>query len=416
MSILGYSTSYFLPEYWSGTPLYGEKIISLLDNALSLNYSKSESLAEVFYTIVNKYKNTSDLSISVLEELITESGYSYIRDLIGDDHLTLILLVQLLPTIKQYKGTKSGLELVLSLLRKNSSNLKYRVIGNPMTFRGTLSNFSSNDYAYFKGLRLDNFSFEILTKFTTGSIGASQCLLSTGEYGFSLSISSQGNLILSLGNSGTYWNIVDGAISTDTLSENTTYFVRFRFDGFRYTINISEDNVVFKEVIAVESNETLNIHSGKMYLGVNGTSKSITSPFLGSISRDGTFIAINDMSTIEWFEQLPVGEENTFGVKANIDLDIISSDFFDNFFTFASKYVYPTLTFFEASLTYESDIVITGYTRQKITFVSSGSYGMTTPFMVKEPEMEDKWEDFMVSLGSHGEEEIFDVISKEEND
>ena len=26
MSILGYSSAYFLPQYWANTPLYGEKI------------------------------------------------------------------------------------------------------------------------------------------------------------------------------------------------------------------------------------------------------------------------------------------------------------------------------------------------------------------------------------------------------
>ena len=57
MSILGYSSSYFLPQYWANTPLYGEKLLPLIDYILSNDYEYSESLAQAFYNIENKYKN-----------------------------------------------------------------------------------------------------------------------------------------------------------------------------------------------------------------------------------------------------------------------------------------------------------------------------------------------------------------------
>jgi hypothetical protein len=60
MSILGYSSSYFLPKYWANTPFYGEKLIPLLDYILSTDYVHTEQLATAFYNIESKYKNTAD--------------------------------------------------------------------------------------------------------------------------------------------------------------------------------------------------------------------------------------------------------------------------------------------------------------------------------------------------------------------
>ena len=85
MSILGYSASYFLPEYWSNTPLYGEKILPLIDYILSTDFVQADKLANAFYMIENKYKNTADLPLSAIQAIIEESGYSYVMDLLGED-------------------------------------------------------------------------------------------------------------------------------------------------------------------------------------------------------------------------------------------------------------------------------------------------------------------------------------------
>ena len=60
MSILGYSAAYFLPQYWANTPLYGEKIIPLLDYILSTDYANTDMLATAFYNIESKYTNSTD--------------------------------------------------------------------------------------------------------------------------------------------------------------------------------------------------------------------------------------------------------------------------------------------------------------------------------------------------------------------
>lgn len=45
-----------------------------------------------------------------------------------------------------------------------------------------------------------------------------------------------------------------------------------------------------------------------------------------------------------WYEQDPIGEEDTFSIESDIDLASIDTSFFEKFDTFIQKYVYPTLT------------------------------------------------------------------------
>ena len=76
MSILGYSAAYFLPQYWSETPLYGEKISPLLDYVLSADYQHTEKLASAFYDIENSvpyHKNAPQGSALVRREYIAKA-------------------------------------------------------------------------------------------------------------------------------------------------------------------------------------------------------------------------------------------------------------------------------------------------------------------------------------------------------
>ena len=129
MSILGYSASYFLPQYWANTPLYGEKIIPLLDYVLSTDYENADLLATSFYKIESKYKNTSDLPLEAIEEVIDENGYKYIRDLLGDDEDSLKFFVYILVMIHELKGGKRGIETVLNFLRTPEDAMEMFITG-----------------------------------------------------------------------------------------------------------------------------------------------------------------------------------------------------------------------------------------------------------------------------------------------
>ena len=141
--MLDRSVSYFLSQYWRNTPLYAEKIIPLLDNCLSNNYTLSDKVAKAFYELTDKYKNTANLPVSVLKEFITEQGYGYILDLVVQDEESVKALWYLLVLIHQLKGTKEGLYIVLSLFDTNFDPEKTTItqwyetmpVGKENTFR-----------------------------------------------------------------------------------------------------------------------------------------------------------------------------------------------------------------------------------------------------------------------------------------
>lgn len=118
--MLGHSVSYYLPSYWATTPLYAEKIIPFLDNALSVSSPQSDRLARAYYDIWNKYKNTQDMTDESIKAFIRDHGYDYILNLLSVTSDSLRVLLFLLPMIHYLKGSKYGIELVFSLLQLNA--------------------------------------------------------------------------------------------------------------------------------------------------------------------------------------------------------------------------------------------------------------------------------------------------------
>lgn len=132
--MLGYSVSYFLSQYWRNVPLYAEKLIPLLDTVLSGNFVFSDKVAGAFYELINKYQNTDLLPLENLKEFIREQGYGYVLDLMIQDEENVKLLWYLLILIHQLKGSKEGLELVLSLFQGNNITDKVsllKTLGEP---------------------------------------------------------------------------------------------------------------------------------------------------------------------------------------------------------------------------------------------------------------------------------------------
>jgi hypothetical protein len=117
--VLGYSTSYFLGNKWSESPLYAEKIIPLLDTVLSNNYQYSDKMSSAFFELINKYQNTAELPTENIKEFIKENGQEYILNLLNPDDERIKILVYLMPLIRLFKGTKKGIQIVLSLFQLN---------------------------------------------------------------------------------------------------------------------------------------------------------------------------------------------------------------------------------------------------------------------------------------------------------
>ncbi len=377
MSILGYSASYFLPEYWASTPLYGEKIIPLIDYILSTDFVQADKLANAFYAMTDKYKNTADLPIEFIKEIINESGYTYVLDLLGEDEESIRLLTYLLVLIHQLKGTQLGIEVVLNLLRKTTNPMIFTLMGSLNLETNSYSGFSSNDYIFYRNFTVGDESFELVIPIRTGQFTDQQCIASIPNYGLYIGLDTQGHLVLSLGSKERNdWDIAKEENSTLlTLSPNTNYYLKLEYDGFKYYLKVSEDEGKrYTDYIVVDNRTPLELHAARVYLGVDATGDAIRQPFNGSVDIAPFAMDVQNVTIIEWFEQFPVEEdsENTFIVKVDLDLGLVSTNFFKNFAKFVSKYVYPELKAFEARLEFKNNITFIPYSRQKMTFVGSG--------------------------------------------
>ena len=118
--MLGHSVSYYLPSFWATTPLYAEKIIPFLDNALSVSSPQADKLALAYYDIWNKYRNPADMTDESIKSFIKDHGYEYILNLLSVSSETLRTLLFLFPMIHYLKGSKYGIELVFDLLQLNA--------------------------------------------------------------------------------------------------------------------------------------------------------------------------------------------------------------------------------------------------------------------------------------------------------
>lgn len=125
--MLGHSVSYYLPKYWAQTPLYSEKLIPLLDHLLSVESPYADKLALAYFDIFNKYKNPEDLTPEAIKALIRELGYGYILDLLATSDENLQRILFLLPLIHYLKDTKTGLEVVFSLLQSDDKPVKTKI-------------------------------------------------------------------------------------------------------------------------------------------------------------------------------------------------------------------------------------------------------------------------------------------------
>lgn len=415
MSILGYSAAYFLPKYWVNTPLYGEKIIPLLDYVLSTDYAHTDKLASAFYNIESKYKNTSDLPIDRIEAIIEESGYKYIRDLLGNDEESLKLLVYLLVLVHELKGSKKGIETVLSLLKGNEDDMELSFVGNPyVNAAKEVSDFTVSDYVVYSNFSVKKSNFEMTFQIKTGkNFNEEQCIASSAEHGFYLGINTEGKIVLKLGQDVEgvrAWQEIDGKVefvSDKTLNTNTNYYISFIYSGYDYVVKVSANGGNYLYYVAVESNTPLGITGGYLYLGIDKSTPTAKYPFQGSISLAPVSVSSSNVSITQWFETFPVGEEDTFMVDAEVDVGLISSEFFVKFAKFAEKYVYPSLKVFRARLSLKSKVTFLPYVRQRVTYVASNVADTLENFMVVDENDTDTHIPYEVEDGDGAHENYF---------
>ena len=407
MSILGYSSAYFLSQYEADTPLYGEKLIPLLDYVLSTDYSNTEMLATAFYAIQDKYKNTADLPIKEIDAVIDECGYGYIRNLLGEDEDSLKLFVYLLVMVHQLKGSKKGIETVLGLLKTTGDELELSIIGEPeISPTREVTGFTPSDFVMYSNFNIGSDVFEINFLIKTGAnFDTEQCIASVSDYGFYLGIDTNGKLVLKLGRQltgGRAWQEFDGSTrvaSQKTLLKNTTYYISFMYSGYDYSIRVSMDGEKYSYYLLLSSSTPLNIYGGNIYLGIDRTTEEFKYPFGGTISLAPFTVSSKNVIVKQWFEEFPVEEEDTFTVDAEVDIGLISSDFFVNFAKFAERYVYPTLKSFRAKLALKSKVTFLPYVRQNVTYVASNvKFPLVQYYLASDPEVSGNYVPYLTKI------------------
>ena len=382
MSILGYSSAYFLPQYWANTPLYGEKIIPLLDYVLSTDYQHTSKLASAFYDIESKYKNTADLPIDKIEAIIEESGYGYIRNLLAQDEDSLRLLVYLLVLIHELKGSKKGIETVLELLRTKEDAMMLQIVGDVYVAdpkNRDMAGFSTSSYITYSNFSVGVDPFDLsFTVVTSKTFGQDQCIASSPEYGFYLGINDEGKLVLRVGENKDgvrVWQEINKETtftSTKSLLPDTRYTITFRFSGYDYTVDVlKEKEEVSEKYIAVDSSTGLNITGGRIALGLDVSTGINQYPYQDVISLSSFVMTASNVKVTQWFETFPVEIEDTFKVEADLDITLISEDFFVRFAKFVERYVYPTLRAFKVKMGMRAKVTFLPWVRQKVTYIAS---------------------------------------------
>ncbi len=131
--------------------------------------------------------------------------------------------------------------------------------GDIIDNQGVLSGFNANKYAVLpKTFNPGDKTWEIMLKVNTGSgypnTNAPLFRDGTREFdGFVLYGRSGGILDVHITSDGANWNIAKNVKSTIALQPSTDYYIRSRFTGESYTVDVSTDKIEWTNYITVES-------------------------------------------------------------------------------------------------------------------------------------------------------------------
>lgn len=112
----------YLPEAFRDNPYY-LKICDLIDTLISTNSKYFSYELTQFQDAMNKYTDKEHLSSPAIKQIVKEFGYQYILNILELPESKLKNLIAYLGLINMLKGSKAGLELVLSLL-----GFEYKII------------------------------------------------------------------------------------------------------------------------------------------------------------------------------------------------------------------------------------------------------------------------------------------------
>ena len=179
----------------------------------------------------------------------------------------------------------------------DSKDLKINAskIGNPtIDNNGVASNFSTSNYLSSGIIFNPTGKWEQIWKFTTSTLSGYQRITGTPTdmKGGSNIVITEKKIQIWITSNNSSWDIANGdstAYSSDILSPNTTYWVKFTFDLEKYVVSYSTDGKTFTDVITI-NNSSICKSIQPLSIGCG----SGNYPFRGSIDLLNSYIQIGD--------------------------------------------------------------------------------------------------------------------------
>lgn len=200
------------------------------------------------------------------------------------------------------------------------------VKGTPQIIGGQVSGFSATNYLQFPFVDISRgYPFDIYFSFTTAEDVTTQQNILDSYYGIALAIQN-GKGLIALSSNGTSWDI-GTATGTNTLTPNTTYYVKCSWTGTAYTAALSQDDQSYVPDMNIASSVT--IHKTTIFIGGSPELFGAGSahPFKGTINFNNSRVVVNGLTV--WEGMSDVGLASRANVSLN-NLDEVGEARFTN--------------------------------------------------------------------------------------
>ena len=178
-------------------------------------------------------------------------------------------------------------------IESNTTNVQK--IGTDVTFNdGVVSGFSSTSYIKtYKECPSNISSFKYVGKWTTGTLGTRQTILSSDKDGCGigdLNIDNDKKLVIYISSNGSSYDIALAVKGTFVFADNTTYYIKYKFENGVYTVSYSTDGITYNTDITIN-----NIASpyGTKYIWFGTDQTQMADINTGSIDLKESYIKIN---------------------------------------------------------------------------------------------------------------------------
>lgn len=160
------------------------------------------------------------------------------------------------------------------------------IFGEATIQNGQISGFSETDYVQFPFLvDFHNQAFEIVMNFTTGAQVSNQENIFDSVDGLAFAVRG-GHFVIAMSSDGQTWNMGEH-IGTQTITANTTYYVKFSWNKLLYKLEVSTDNKTWSSDIQVT--DTRSLYAKQIIIG-KGTATGHV--FSGSINLNNCELLI----------------------------------------------------------------------------------------------------------------------------